>query len=466
VRQPAKGFAGAQELRDAIVAFRGSGKFAIAHAETFGEVTPANGAYYVASGCDEIWLQPSGDVGLVGVAVEVNFLRGALDKLGVLPQLDHRHEFKNAKNRITDTAMTPAYREATGRLVEALFGQVVAAVAGGRGLDEAAVRDLIDRGPVLGGDALDAGLVDRLAYRDELADRYKDRTLTLASYAKRSRPRRRRAATVAVIHGDGEIVLGRSRPSLLTRSSMGSDTIGAAFRAAAEDKRVKAILFRVDSPGGSAVASDAIRRESERARAKGKPVVVSMGDVAGSGGYYVALAADRVVAQPATITGSIGVVGGKAVLAGLKQKLGLSSDEVHAGRHALISSVNHPYTESEWARLQALLDRVYDDFVGKVAEGRDLPVEKVREVAKGRIWAGADAVGLGLVDELGGYPAAMRSLRDLLGLAASAPLRIVTFPRRRPALLQALGARPAAALDDLVSGPVALRMPDLPFVRW
>lgn len=485
IRTPAKGLAGVQELRDAIAGFRAAGKFAVAHAETFGEQTTGNGAYYLATACDEIWLQPSGDVGLVGLAMEVNFLRGALDKLGVVPQLEHRHEYKSYKNRFTETGFTPAHREASARIVESLFDQLVAGVAEGRQLDPSTVRALIDRAPIFGGEAVEVGLADRLGYRDEVIDEVKARTdgatlLSSAVYAARTRRRRRRSCVVALIQGTGTIVQGHSRPDPLTRNAMGSDTITVAFRRAVEDKRVKAILFRIDSPGGSYVASDTIWRETVRAREAGKPVIVSMADVAASGGYFVAMEAERIVAHPATITGSIGVIAGKPVIAGLKRKVGIATDEVHLGANALMASTSTPYTPHEWEWLQGSLDRVYDDFTSKVAAGRGLDIEQVHEVAKGRVWTGADARSIGLVDELGGYPAALRAVRDALGLPADAPLRLTPFPLRRSVLARALGRdghtkwtyqmeETLAPLLDVVRQATSqhgvLEMPDLP-IRW
>lgn len=489
---PATGLADVQELRDAVAAFRATGKFAVAYADTFGEFAAANAAYYLACAFQEISVQPSGDVGLTGLAAEVTFLRGALDKLGVRPRLDHRHEYKNAKNLLTERGFTPAHREATGRVVESLFAQLVDAVAEGRGLSASTVRDLVDRGPLFGADAVEAGLVDGLAYRDEVVDRVKrlaggGRLLALADYRKRARRQRGRASTVAVVHGSGAVVRGKGRFNPLTLRAMGSDPITSAFRRAVADRRVKAILFRVDSPGGSYVASDAIWRATVRAREAGTPVVVSMGNVAGSGGYFVAMAADRIVAHPATITGSIGVVGGKSVLAGLKGKLGVTTDAVHAGEHALLGSVSRDYTGGEWQRLQQWLDRVYDDFTAKVARGRGLPIERVREVARGRIWTGADAHAHGLVDELGGYPAAFRLVREVAGLPADARLRLKPFPGRPSPAARALG-RGREDGDDATGAlraPVdaaaslwasargggdraeqALRMPQTPTIRW
>jgi protease-4 len=483
IRTPASGLATVQELRDAVASFRSKGKFAIAHAETFGEFAASNGAYYLATAFDEIWLQPSGDVGLVGLAMEVNFLRGTLDKLGVFPQFDHRYEYKNAKDLLTETTFTPAHREASEQIVSSLFEQLVDGIAEGRRLEAHQVHALVDSGPIFGSEAVEAGLVDRLAYRDEVVDHVKaqaGRLLGFPTYAKGMRGSRRRATRVALILGTGAIVQGRSRLNPLTQTAMGSDTITAAFRQAIKDKHIKAILFRIDSPGGSAVASDAIWRETVRVRQAGKPVVVSMGNVAGSGGYFVAMSADWIVAQPATITGSIGVIGGKTVVTDLKRKLGVSQDEVHAGANALISSTSTPYSDREWERLQRWLDRVYEDFTTKVAAGRDLPLERVHEVAKGRIWTGADALKIGLVDELGGYPSAVRALQDLLVLPLDAPMRLVPFPPRRSLLASLFGRdghveavatglggvlSPLERLIHQATGEHTLEMPDVPTIR-
>ena len=244
--------------------------------------------------------------------------------------------------------------------------------------------------------------------------------------------------TIALIYGVGAIRLGESDfDPLLDGPTMGAETVTAAFRAALEDPDVKAILFRIDSPGGSYVASDAIWRETVRARAAGKPLIVSMGDVAGSGGYFIAMAANKIVAQPGTITGSIGVLGGKMVTTGFWDKLGLSWDEVHTSVNAPMWSATQDYTPEQWSRIEAWLDRVYEDFTTKVAAGRQLPKERVLEVAKGRIWTGADARESGLVDELGGLPVALRLARAAIGLPPDAAIRLKLFPAH-PALWEAV----------------------------
>ncbi|AWS46498.1 signal peptide peptidase SppA [Streptosporangium sp. 'caverna'] len=456
------GLAMVQELRQAVTRFRAAGKLTIAFAETFGEFGAGTVPYYLASAFERVYLQPSGDVGLTGVAMEQRFLRGALGKLGVEYQIGQRHEYKTAANTFTQDHMTDAHRESMGRITESVTEQVIAGIAEGRGLDPAKVRELIDRGPFIGAEAVEAGLVDRLAYRDEVYDEVKQAVgddsllLYVGRYAKNLIARKLPhpgEQTVALVHGTGAIRLGRSgRSPLGGGGAMGSDTICAALRAARRDDNVKAVVFRVDSPGGSYVASDAIWREVVLTRKAGKPIVISMGDLAASGGYMVSMAADAIVAQPGTLTGSIGVFGGKAVIGGLLEKLGVSSETVGEGANAGMFSPTNAFSEAQWARVNAWLDRVYDDFVNKVAEGRGLPRERAHELAKGRVWTGADARERGLVDELGGLEDALALARSKARLAADAPVR--TYPRLSP--LERL--RPAESSEDKSAALAQVRL--------
>jgi protease-4 len=300
---------------------------------------------------------------------------------------------------------------------------------------------LVDRGPFLGKEALDNRLVDRLGYRDEAYGRARQRAgsgarlLYLGRYLGRAgRPHQDGKNTIALIYGVGGVQRGRSGFDPVFGSvTMGSDTVTGAFRAAVRDRSVKAILFRIDSPGGSYVASDAIWREVVKARQAGKPVIASMGDLAGSGGYFVAMAADKIVSQPGTITGSIGVLGGKMLTNGLWDKVGVSWDEVHQGANAAMWSSVRDFSPAEWARFQAWLDRVYVDFTSKVADGRRLPKQRVLEIAKGRIWSGEDAKKLGLVDEVGGFPVALRLAKQAARIPDREEIRIRLFPRKKSA---------------------------------
>jgi protease-4 len=420
-----------QELRAGLRAFAASGKPTVGWAETFGEGGNGTADYVLATGCSEIWLQPSGELGLMGVAAETTFLRGALDKIGIEPQLDKRHEYKSAADRIMRTEFTPAHREAVDRIVESTWDVAVEAIAEGRGLSAAEARALSERAPLSAVDAQAARLIDRSGYRDEVYANLRARLGTDVDllFADRWKPRRRAATlvrrsqgSVALVEAHGEITIGRSR-STPRGPIVGSNTVSAALRAARENEHVKAVVFRIDSPGGSAVASDTIWREVELTRRSGKPVVVSMGSLAGSGGYYIACPADVIVAQPATITGSIGVLGGKVVIADLLERVGLSTGAVEHGGTARMFSLRRGFSDDERAKLAGMLDRIYADFVQKVADGRHMSFDDVHRVAKGRIWSGADATGNGLVDSLGGLRDAAAIARKRAGLRPDAPVR-------------------------------------------
>jgi protease-4 len=427
----------AQEIRDAVKAFAASGKPTVGWSETYGEDSNGTVPYFLATGFDEVWLQPTGAVGLLGMMTETTFLRGTLDKIGVEPQIGQRYEYKNAADRIMRSEFSDAHREAADRLTESAWETVVAAIAEARGLTADEVRALADRGPLTATDALDARLIDRIGYRDEVYDDVRRRVggdvrLLFGNHwaPKQSLPAKlakpvtgRNQPVIALVEGHGAIVIGRSRRSPMDGQQMGSDTIAAAIRAARTDEKVRALVFRVDSPGGSAVASDTVWREVGLTRDAGKPVIVSMGTMAGSGGYFISCPADVIVAQPTTLTGSIGVLGGKAVTTGLLDKVGLGTGAVSHGAHARFFSPRTSYSEDERARLEQMLDDIYVDFTAKVAAGRGMTREAVHAVAKGRVWTGADAAERGLVDRLGGLHDAVAIARERAHLDEKAPVR-------------------------------------------
>ena len=437
------GLARMQEIREAVAAFRESGKLTVAWSETFGEFTHGNVPYYLATAFDRIYLQPSGSLGLTGVAIEQLFLHDALARIGVAFQSGKRYEYKSAADNLTERGFTGPVREENERLAASVAEQITAAIAERRGKTAEQARALLDRGPFLAEDALAEGLVDVLGYRDEVyadvrkeagADailQYVSRYQRVHALAQRARrlpsPRDR---FVAVIYASGPIRQGRSSRSPLGGNAMGSDTVSAALRSATSDERVRAVVLRVNSPGGSAVASDTIWREVVRTRAAGKPVVVSMSDVAASGGYYISMAADVIVAQPGTLTGSIGVIMGKPVLEEAFGRVGITTDSVSVGRGAAMLAPTHPFSEDEWQRINTWLDAIYRDFTEKAASGRRMTVDQIHEVARGRVWTGADAAQNGLVDELGGMAAAAGIARRRAGLPADAPLRV--YPRLTP----------------------------------
>jgi len=480
---PGLGTAKAQELRDAVRAFRKSGKWAIAWLETAGEFSPGTRDYYIATACDGIWMAPPGDVNLTGVRAEVPFIRGTLDKLDIYPDFDHIGKYKNAMNTYTDRAMNEPFREAMDVLVESVYGQVTRGLAEGRKKKPEEMKALIDRGPFIGKEALDAGLVDRLGYRDEMESALKEKNggkLPLVKVGKYLKAGRfwDRGQKIALVYGTGGVQRGESDSGGLTgEATMGSDTVAAAIKQAREDGSVKAVVFRVDSPGGSYVASDVIWREVSLTKGV-KPIVVSMGDVAGSGGYFVAMAADRIIAEPATITASIGVLAGKMVTTGLWNKVGITFDAVQRGRHATFYSDGQKYSDEERAIFKKWLQRVYADFVTKAAKGRSKTYEQIDAIAQGRIWSGEDALRLGLVDELGGLSTAVARAAELAKIGPEERVRLVVVPEPKNFLSQFLSDDTSVrspfvelrrGLQRLVEGPapgeLVLRMPFVPEIR-
>lgn len=475
-------WAAMQELRLGVAAF---GKPTLAWAEGFGDESGDMTSYVLASAFDEIWLQPGGGLGLLGVATETTFLRGVLDKLGLEPQFEQRYEYKNAADRIMRTEFTEAHREATDRIVASIFDDAVATIAVARNLPEPRVRELVDTGPRTAVEAREVGLVDQVGYRDQAYAAARDRAGTGAQllFADRWRPRRRptlptrRKGHLALVRVHGAISTGRSRRGPMGRQ-VGSDSITAALRAALADEHARGVVLHVDSPGGSAVASESIWREVRRLREAGKPIVVSMGTAAASGGYYIACPADVIVALPATLTGSIGVFGGKVVVSELLERVGAGTGAVWHGEHARMFSPRRGFDDTERDRLSAVIDAIYQDFVAKVAEGRHRSVDEIHEVARGRVWTGRDALERGLVDELGGLRDAVGIARKRAGLPESAPLRYALHvpplarlgrPRNSedPRAVSAVsGVSGVAALSDVRAalGPAAaarLRMPGL-----
>jgi protease IV len=446
-----------EELRDAVIAFARTGKSTVAVADSFGEGGPSNAAYYLATACDQVVIHPTGLVGLAPLSIERNFYRGLLDRLGVEVEVLARHEFKSAFNRLSEREFTEPDRQQSQRVLDSLWDQQVEQVARARRLSPEQVRGLADAAPLLATEALEAGLVDRLAYTDEVLSGAKDaagpkgKLLYLGAYRKRAgrAGQRAKSAPVGILRAVGEIQRTSALPFGLGGGPvLAADKLVPQIRAAAKQKKVKAFVLRIDSPGGSAIASDAIWRELVRLRDAGKRLVVSMGAVAASGGYYLAVAADRVVAQPGTITGSIGVITLHPVLSGAKAKLDVSADEIHTGAEPSAFSVNRALSVPQHQRIDLQLDSTYKVFTERVAEGRQLPIEKVLELAKGRVWSGADAMNLGLVDELGGLERAMALAVELSGAPAGTRPRPKRIPPK-PGPLARLRPREPVSSDDL-----------------
>jgi len=436
------GFAATQELHDAIERFRASGKFAVAYSTSFGEFGGGNESYVLASAFDEIWLQPTGSVGLTGLRADVFFVKGALDTIGVEIEFGRRSGYKTALNSFTERRFTPEHRESLTSMLQDLFDQLVASVAAGRKKSEAEVRQWIDEGPLLAPEALAKGVVDGLGYRDEVLSKVKERSAGGASLLFASRYRERAAKPsstphkVGLIEIVGQITAGEGWSDPIGGvSTAGADTVSAAFQMALADDSIEAILLYVDSPGGSAVASDTIWRQTVRARDAGKPVVVCMGNVAASGGYYVAAGATKIVAQPGTITGSIGVFAGKPYAREMWNDLGVTWDSVSIGKNAGMFSSIERFDAGGRERLELFLEQVYRDFKGKVVQGRGLSEAQVEALAQGRVWTGAQAKAHGLVDALGGLRTGIELVAAELGVAAD-ELTVMELPPDRDIITQ------------------------------
>jgi protease-4 len=424
-----------QEVHDAIVEFRRSGKQAIAWMEYGGQPE-----YYVATACDRIFMVPTSTLDLTGVASYLLFLRGTLDKIGAVPDMIHVGDYKTASNQLTEKTLTPAHREMVSWLNRDLYDQIVRAVANGRKKTEGEVRKLLDEGPFLPEDALRAGLVDDLAYEDQVRDRLKpggrsQNKLTLEEYDRVSPTSLglNRGQRIAVIYAAGTITSGRSGYDPLAGPSVGSDTLVEYIRKVRDDRSIRAVVLRIDSPGGAAIASDVIWRELTLLRdaTLKRPLVVSMSDLAASGGYYIAMAAPTIVAEPGTLTGSIGIYGGKIATGGTYGKLGANIESVSIGRYAEIDSPVRPYTPEERAKIDAQLQAFYEQFVEKAAESRHMTPEQVDAIAQGRVWTGRQAKDLRLVDALGGLDKAVEIAKQQAKIPASTEVELVIYPSRR-----------------------------------
>ncbi|HVO13222.1 MAG TPA: signal peptide peptidase SppA [Vicinamibacteria bacterium] len=463
------GWARVAELRDALLRFRRSGKPSWAHLESAG-----NQEYYLATGCGKIAAAPTALLDVSGLAAEVTFFKGTLDKLGVEAQFEGVGKYKNAPNQFTEAGFTEPHREQMEALVGSLFDTYVNGVAEARGLAPARVRELIDQAPFDGPRALAAGLVDEVLYRDQVEGRVgAEHRIGPGQYARSARVGFDSRPKLALVYAVGTIMPGESQSGPLTGGLVGADTVVRGLREAAQDDAVRAIVLRVDSPGGSGTASDAIWREVGLAR-RHKPVIASMGDYAASGGYYISMNADAIVAEPGTITGSIGVFSGKFSLRGLYAKLGLAEGVVQRGRFARLFSMSAPWSEEERAQVRSLNRAFYQTFVSKAAEGRHRSPEEIESVAQGRVWTGAEARGAGLVDRLGGLDVAVALAREKAHLRRGQEVSLVVLPERKgflqtllerqddDVLTRALGPRAATllrwaqALGD--SGPIA-RLP-------
>jgi protease-4 len=432
----------AQEIGAAIQRFRVKGKFVIAQATAF--FSPGLGDYLAASAASEIWMQPKSPFSPSGAGGGELFLRGTFDKIHAEPQIAKRAEYKSAADTFMEKQMSPADREQLTQLMNSVYDTAVTQMADNRHIPRADVIAALEASPQFAEDARTRKLVDRIGYDDEARAAANTRAGTGAKsvkftdYVKDASPKLG-TANIAIVEAAGEIRDGTAKTSWLNASSgIASDDLSAAIGQAARDKNIKAIVLRVDSPGGSVTASDQILHAVKKAQTAGKPVVVSMGGVAASGGYYISLSANKIVAQPGTITGSIGVLTGKVSFGKTLELIGARAETIGVGKNTLMDSPFQPFTADQWANLNRQADVIYDDFTQKVATGRKMPLAKVRDAAKGRVWSGTDAKAQGLVDTLGGFWTAAQTAGGLASVPADG--MIFSIYPRPTGLLGRLGA--------------------------
>ncbi len=454
----------AEELRAALKGIRDSGKFVIAHTQgMIGLGGPS--AYHSITAADEIWMQPGSDFMINGVTFETEFLKGLFDKIGLTPQIYALYEYKNAPNSYNETAYTEPHREALEGLATSLWNTALTDMAADRGMDMAAMKALLEAGPAPAEKALDDKLIDKLGWPEDAEEAALDRAgedaelVDLFAYAPPASKAKSKDGVIAIVGGEGPVVTGggSSDSPFSDAPGFASDVIARAILDAAEDDDVKAIVFRVDSPGGSPTASDQIWRAVERAKEKGKPVVVSMGSLAASGGYYVSTGADAIVANRATITGSIGIFGGKFALDGTFNKIGVTFDSVSVGGDFANAYGVAPFNQSQEAEIRDMLKRGYDRFLSLVGEGREMSYDEVHNIARGRVWSGEEAKRIGLVDELGGFMTAISKAQELAGMDTAHMPVLDFYPRRKSGFealenlfgVSAETARAAAVLSAL-----------------
>jgi len=427
----------AEEIRLAIKDFQSGGKFVIAHAQGF-EGTGLS-AYMAVSSVDELWLQDTTGFSLAGARAEIEFLGGVFEKFDAKPEFIKFAEYKNAANTYTEKTLTEPHREAMTSLLQSIMDDSVKNIAADRGMTEKAFLEFLDNAPHSAEKAKELGYVNKLGHyvdaREYAKTKAGGKDASFQSVASYGAGFNSGAPVIAFVGGQGAVVQGGSDDGsnpFSSNISMGSDTVSEALIKASKNDKVKAIVFRVNSPGGSATASDQIWDAVIKAKEAGKPVVISMGQYAASGGYYVAAPADKIVAMPTTVTGSIGVVGGKVVLRETLAKVGYNIEAIElGGEFSSAYSAFEPWSQGNRQAMHDSMEDIYVDFTTRVAEGRDIPIERVREIARGRVWTGTQAKELGLVDEIGGFMKALDVAKELAEIDADTKVQIKMYPREK-----------------------------------
>ena len=465
------GWAKLEEIRAHLLAFHASHKPSICY---LGYDGIGNPEYYLASACEQIWLVPSNSISIRGMMAEATFFRGTLDKLKIVPEFYHIAEFKTAYNMFTEKKFTAPHREEVESVLRSVYDRYLTESAMARGIDRGRFESFVNAGPLLPGAAVEDKLVDRLGYWDQVQDYFKSEhhgwnPVPLDRYRSFLKDDRIGAPEIAVVQATGLIISGQSQTTPGGGFVMGGDSVASDLRDARNDSSIRSIVLRVDSGGGSVVGSEVIRREVELAQGQ-KPVVVSMSDVAASGGYWIATPAARIIADANTITGSIGVLTGKLNLSGLYNLLGISTDYVATSDNATLFSDQQNFTPAQEAYIKKSLDDTYAQFTQGVAKGRKMSVEAVDKIAQGREWSGAQGKNIGLVDEIGGFDRAIAVAKQLANIPANQSVHIVRFPEEKSLLQQLLEREQdqltqSRSLEETVRrilgvmGPVQARVP-------
>ena len=436
-----------QEIREAVKAFRAAGKKTFFYTPSFGELGGGMSLYYLAAAFDEIRMQPSGELGLAGISIETPYFKKALQKLGITPSFQSRYEYKSGADTFNAGKMSEPERQNMTQILNNLLNVIAADIGADRNIDPAEMKKILTAGPYFADQALALKLIDKIEYADVLENEFKEKNggkfpeiVDLFDYTVETEPEiKPETPVIAYIPAVGIIQSGESFfGGSSYRSVLGSDTFSSLLREAADDEDVKAIVVRLDSPGGGYTPSDTIRREIEYVRKSSKkPIICSMGSTAASGGYFVSLGCDKVLADPSTLTGSIGVYGGKFVFKDLLDKLDITVSSITIGKNAGLSSFANDFTPEQSRFFNQSLDRIYQDFTKKVAERRNLSAEETDKVARGRVFTGDQAVKNGLIDQTGGIFASFETAAEEAGLKA--PFHIVEFPTRTSRLEMLIG---------------------------
>lgn len=437
INDSSMGLAQIQEVRGAIERFKSTGKKAYIYSNGFGSIGGGTSEYYLATAFDEIWMQPNTDLGITGLNIEVPFFKGIFDKVGVTPEFYTRYEYKNAASSLIDKGFTKEFKSETKRLGNSIFKEITQGISKSRNVSEKEVIKSINKAPLFAEEALKAGLIDEIAYKPELIEQVIKNTngkmIDIIDYALNFNTGSRKLPTIAFMVLDGVIAQGQSFDNSLSDDAViGADSVVEQLDEIMRNKNVKALVLRINSPGGSYTASNEIWYAVKRMKEKNKiPVIISQGNYAASGGYFVSIAGDYIFAEASSITGSIGVLGGKIVLSELWKKLDIKWGEVKFGDNAGILSVNHKFSEAEKEVFNRSLDRIYKDFTTKVANARNIDINDLDKLARGRVWTGIDAQKVGLVDGIGGIDEAISMAKEKGGIAHKAKFEIAYYPKKK-----------------------------------